>query len=107
MQGIFPEGLKTSRITPIHKGGDSENCDNYRPIALQGSIAKILEKIVAINLTNHLDINNLLYKNQFGFQKGKSTEQNLLLTTDYISKALNNGEYCIGVFLDLKKTFDT
>ena len=30
----------------------------------------------------------------------------LLLITDYISKALNNGEFCIEIFLDLKKAFD-
>ena len=69
--GVFPDYLKASRITPIHKGGSSEVCDNYRPIALQSTIAKILEKIVAISLTNHLDINKLLHNNQFGFQKGK------------------------------------
>ena len=106
-QGVFPMALKSSRVTPIFKAGNSEVCDNYRPISLQSSISKILEKIVSINLTNHLDINNLIYKNQFGFQKGKSTEQNLLLVTDFIANALNDGDYCIGIFLDLKKAFDT
>ncbi len=106
-QGIFPTSLKSSRITPIHKGGDNEVCDNYRPIALQSTIAKILEKTIAISLTNHLDLNKLLHKNQFGFQKGKNTEQNLLLVTDFIANALNDGDYCVGVFLDLRKAFDT
>ena len=106
-QGVFPLALKSSRVTPIFKGGSNEVCDNYRPISLQSSIAKILEKIVAINLTNHLDTNKLIYKNQFGFQKGKSTEHNLLLVTNFIADALNDGDYCIGVFLDLKKAFDT
>ena len=68
---------------------------------------KFLKKIVAINLTNHLDTNKLIYKNRFGFQKGKSTEHNLLLVTNFIADALNDGDYCIGVFLDLKKAFDT
>jgi hypothetical protein len=30
---------------------------------------------------------------------------NLLHVIDYISKSLNDGNYCIGVFLDLKKAF--
>ena len=105
-QGIFPENLKQSKIIPIYKSGKLDDCNNYRPIALLNSISKILEKIVAINLTNHLENNKILHKNQFGFQRGKSTEQNLLLVTDFISKALNDGEFCIGIFLDLKKAFD-
>ena len=93
-------------MVPIYKGGEAELCDNYRPIALLNTISKILEKIVAIHLTNHLEFHKLLSKNQFGFQMGKSTQHNLLLVTDYISKAMNDGEFCTGVFLDLKKAFD-
>ncbi len=51
--------------------------------------------------------NKLLHKNEFCFQKNKSTEQNLLLVTDFIANALNEGDYCIGIVLDLKKAFDT
>ena len=93
-KGIFPNALKQSKEIPIHKGGDLELCDNYRPISLLNSISKILEKIVSVQLTNHLELNNLLSKFQFGFQKGKSTEHNLLLVTDHISKAINEGSYC-------------
>ena len=69
-------------------------------------MSKILEKIVAVKLTNHLQLNNLLYKHQYGFQRGLSTEHNLLHVVNYISNAINNGKYCIGVFLDLRKAFD-
>lgn len=62
--------------------------------------------MVTIKLTNHLQINNLLYKHQYGFQRGKSTEQNLLHVVNFVQSALNKGNFCIGVFLDLKKAFD-
>jgi Reverse transcriptase (RNA-dependent DNA polymerase) len=104
--GTFPEKLKKSRIVPIFKAGDPKLCDNYRPISLLSSLSKILEKIVQIRLVNHLELNNLLYEHQYGFLKGKSTEQTLLHVTDYISKALNKGDYCIALLLDLKKAFD-
>ena len=89
--GKFPSALKRSRTVPIFKGGDAELCDNYRPISLQNSIAKILEKIVSTQLVNHLELNNLLYKHQYGFLRGRSTEQTLLHLTNKIGKALNEG----------------
>ena len=104
--GIFPSKLKCSRTVPIFKTGDRLSCDNYRPIALQSSISKILEKMVAVKLVNHLDLNKLLYQHQYGFQRNKSTEQNLMQLVNYVSTALNDGKYCIGIFLDLKKAFD-
>ena len=86
--GIFPEKFKTSRIVPIFKCGDTKNVDNYRPIALVSTLSKILEKMVAIQLTNHLDINGLIYKHQYGFHKQKSTEHHLIHLTNYIGQAL-------------------
>ncbi len=104
--GKFPLKLKTARVIPIFKSGDPNLTDNYRPISLLSSLSKILEKVVAIQLVNHLDRNNLIYKHQYGFQKNKNTEQNLITAVNFIHNALNNGEYCIGLFLDLKKAFD-
>jgi hypothetical protein len=104
--GKFPSKLKKSRIVPIFKAGDIESCDNYRPISLLSSISKILEKIVQMKLVDHLESHNLLYKHQYRFILGKCTEYNLLHVTNRITEVLNDGKYCIGVFLDLKKAFD-
>jgi hypothetical protein len=104
--GIFPEKLKTSRVIPIFKSGDSLSPDNYRPISLINAFGKILEKIVATELINHLNSNNLIYQKQFGFQKGLSTEHNLIHLVNYVSNALNDNKFCVGIFLDIKKAFD-
>jgi len=104
--GVFPSKLKLCRVIPIFKAGDPLECDNYRPISLLSSISKILEKIVSKKLIDHLLTNDLLYTHQYGFLPGRSTEHNLLQITNYISQALNEGNYCVGVFLDLKKAFD-
>jgi hypothetical protein len=61
---------------------------------------------VAAKLLNHLTENNILYDHQYGFTPGKSTEQNLIQISNYITSALNDNDYCIGVFIDLKKAFD-
>jgi hypothetical protein len=104
--GVFPSKLKLCRVVPIFKAGNNMECDNYRPISLLSSISKVLEKIVAEKLVNHLITNDLLYLHQYGFLPKKSTEHNLLHVVNYISQALNDGNFCIGVFLDLKKAFD-
>ena len=57
-------------------------------------------------MTNHLQINKLVYEHQYGFQRGISTEHNLIHVVNFIANSLNNGNYCIGLFLDLKKAFD-
>jgi hypothetical protein len=105
-QGIFPEQFKTARVVPIFKSGDKTSCDNYRPISLVKTLSKILEKIVQISLVNHLELNNLLYKHQYGFLRARSTEHNLIHVINNIGQALNDGNYAIGVFLDLRKAFD-
>jgi hypothetical protein len=106
MSGTFPEMLKQCRVIPIFKSGSHLECDNYRPISLLSSISKILEKIVAEKLLFHLTSNELLYTHQYGFIPNRSSEQNLLHIINYVTSALNDGNYCVGVFLDLKKAFD-
>jgi hypothetical protein len=104
--GIFPKCFKQCRVIPIFKSGNRLECDNYRPISLLSSISKILEKIVAEKLIYHLLSNDLLYNFQFGFLPKRTTEQNLLHIVNYVSEALNENKYCVGIFLDLKKAFD-
>jgi hypothetical protein len=103
---IFPDKLKNCRVIPIFKAGDQMDVDNYRPISLLSSISKVLEKIVAEKLIHHLLSNDLIYQHQYGFLPKKSTEHNLLHIVNYITSALNEGMYCMGVFLDLRKAFD-
>jgi hypothetical protein len=104
--GSFPSMLKQCRVIPIFKSGNRLECDNYRPISLLSSISKLLEKIVSEKLIYHLTENDLLYTHQYGFLPKKSAEHNLLQILNYVSAALNDGNYCLGVFLDLKKAFD-
>ena len=104
--GVFPAKLKTSKTIPIFKAGDCLSCDNYRPISLLSTISKILEKIVANSLVNHLELNNLLFENQFGFLRNRSTIHNVTKLTNRISRDINEKKFVIGIFLDLKKAFD-
>jgi len=51
-------------------------------------------------------LNNLLYEHQYGFLPKRATEHNLMQVTNFITTAMNDGMFCLGVFIDLRKAFD-
>ena len=61
------------KVIPIHKGGSTEDVNNFRPISLLSVFDKIMEKLVHKRLYEYLELNNLLFEKQFGFRKHNST----------------------------------
>lgn len=105
--GKIPDQLKIAKVIPIYKKGDACQTCNYRPISLLSIFDKLLEKIVHKRLLSHLQKHNVLYQYQFGFRKNHSTTLALIDVIDNIYKYLDNNEITIGIYLDLKKAFDT
>jgi hypothetical protein len=70
----FPESWKTAIITPVYKSEERDLAGNYRPITILPVFSKVLEKIVAEQLMEYLESNQLLYPKQFGFRRIYSTE---------------------------------
>ena len=54
-----------------------------------------------------MDENNILFENQFGFRKQNSTVHALIQITEQITSLIENGKYGCGIFIDLRKAFDT
>mgnify|MGYP001553100430 CR=1 FL=1 len=106
-QSVVPDELKIARVTPIPKSGDLSLVQNYRPISILPVLSKIFEKILYNRVYSFLQENNILSENQFGFRKGYSTEMALSSFVEKITTSLDKGQHTIGVFLDLKKAFDT
>ena len=104
---VFPTKLKIGVIVPIHKTGDMTQFNNYRPISLLPVLSKILEKLVHSRLLNYLDENKILNPLQFGFRKKHSSYMPLAHLIDEVAKSLQNNEITCGIYLDLKKAFDT
>ena len=106
-QGVVPQELKIARVTPIFKAGDKQMLSNYRPISVLPYFSKILEKLIHKRLTNFIENHELFYKFQFGFRNNHNTSHALITLTTEVSSSLDRGHSCLGVFLDLKKAFDT
>ena len=105
--GIFPNKMKTAKIIPIYKSGDKQLLTNYRPISLLSQFSKILEKLFVERLDCFIDKHELLSNNQYGFRTSRSTSMAVVDLVENISKATDNKQYTLGVFIDLKKAFDT
>lgn len=105
--GTVPNVFKHALVYPLFKSGDPKDISNYRPISLLSVVGKLLEKVVNYRFLSYLENKNLLSENQFGFRAGRSTEDAINLLGNYISEALDQKKKSIGVFLDLKKAFDT
>ena len=105
--GIFPNELKLARIVPIFKSGDCTVLSNYRPISILTFFAKVFEKLLYKYLLDCFDDNDIFYQHQFGFREKHSTQQAIISLVEKITGAWESGDMAIGVFLDLKKAFDT
>ena len=75
--------MKIAKVNPVFKTGDKCVFTNYRPISLLPQFSKILEKLYNARLKICLNRYDLFCPSQYGFI------------------------YSIGVFIDLKKAFDT
>ena len=105
--GVFPECLKVAKVLALHKGGSTEELNNYRPISLLSIFDKIIEKIMHNRLYGFLEEHDILCKNQFGFRKGYSTIYALIEIIEKIKHSVDQGKFGCGIFIDLKKAFDT
>lgn len=65
LDGEFPSSFKKSIVIPLYKTGDKNSCNNYRPIAVTLSLAKLLEKCIKTRLISFLNEHKFFNKNQF------------------------------------------
>ena len=99
--------MKIAKVCPIYKSGDKSDLSNYRPISILSCFSKIFEKIIANRLNSYIDKEKILSRCQFGFRKQHSTYMAMLKLYDKISEAIDKNEFCVGIFVDLSKAFDT
>ena len=107
VEGVFPERLKTAEVIPVYKKDSRLSFDNYRPISLLSNLDKIFEKLIYPRIFNFLDNNNSIFCKQFGFRSKHSTAHAILNMSQNISDSLDEGYFGCGVFVDLRKAFDT
>ena len=106
---IVPNKFKIGYISPLIKkpGLNSESLQNYRPVQNQSILSKVIERVVAQQLTAHMRENNLHEQMQSAYRQNHLTETALLKVHSDILSAVDNGCVVVLVLLDLTATFDT
>ena len=104
---VFPDKEKIAKVVPHYKSGPKDNPSNYRPISFLSVFGKITEKLMHSRLYKFLDICDVLHPLQFGFREKHCTDHALINLTEKIKTTIDNKKVGCGVFIDLKKAFDT
>ena len=107
IRGVVPRAWKRARVVPIFKSGDISSLNNYRPISILPIVSKIVERTVHKQLSEFLDINNILHPNQSGFRPMHSTNTVLMKLVSQWSLNIENKQLTGVGFVDLRKAFDT
>jgi len=107
--GNFPDAMKTAAITPSLKklDADHEQFKNFRPISNLTFVSKVIEKAVAVQLTEHIKTCYLDEVFQSAYKTFHSTETALLRVQNDVLCALDKKESVILLLLDLSAAFDT
>ena len=99
--------MKIAKVIPLYRSGSKHSLTNYRAVSLLPQFSKILEKLFNKRLDGFIEKHNLLAESQYGFRSKRSTSHAIIQSTEENAKAIDNKQYVIGVFIDLKKAFDT
>ena len=96
-QGVVPDILKISKVTPTDKGGEVTDPTSFLPISMLSTFAQIFEKRIQKQLINYIEKQKILFQFQFGFRKGHSTIKAITEITNTLRKAIDNNLYTCGV----------
>lgn len=105
--GKFPNALKIGNVIRIHKKGNKENCNNYRPITKLSAIDKVFEETILIRLKTFFKENNIIHEKQYGFVEKSDTLSATLNCIEKIYASVDKKKYVAVLSIDLEKAFDS
>ena len=99
---------KKSNICPIHKKGDKQVINNYRPLSLLPICGNVFETLIFNSVYEYLKEHKFLSADQSGFRANDSCVNQLLSIVHNIYSAF---DACLllnlmASFLDMSKAFD-
>jgi hypothetical protein len=109
-RGTLPPSLKESTTVALRKEGKKDYSlpSSFRPIALENSLAKLVERAVTNRISDAAETHGLLPWNRMGARRQRSTLSAISLVTSCIEAAWKTqpGAVVSILSLDLSGTFD-
>ena len=90
----------------IQKKSDKTDPGNYHPVSLTSLVYKTLEHALVSQIMKHIEMNEILVEEQYEFRSNCSCKAKLFLTTDDLTRALENNLQVDVAILDYEKAFD-
>ena len=105
----MPKSFKTAVLSPLLKKADADynQFSNFRPVSNLSLLSKLVEKAVAVQLTNYIVSHHLDEKLQSAYKVFHSTETALVKVQNDILRAVDSNKSIILLLLDLSAAFDT
>ena len=100
-----PSSWKSATTVLIHKKGDDADPANFRPIALQSCLYKLLMAILADRVTAWAIDNGLLSDCQKSARPGEGCYEHTYLLSSVLKDARRNGKNVNVAWLDLQNAF--
>jgi hypothetical protein len=107
-RGKVPEAINKAVIVNIpKKGGNVEDCNDYRGISLISVALKIVARIVAARLAKVCDKNNILTEFQAGFRRKEECMGQVIALAEITMRRQQKGMSTAVTFLDFQKAYDS
>ena len=107
--GTVPECMKEALVRPLLKKPslNKNELKNYRPVSNLSFVSKILEKVVLLQMLEHIRLNDMHHRFQSAYRVNHSTETALLKVVNDLVMEADANRCNILCLLDLSAAFDT
>ena len=101
--GEVPPVLSLGRCVLLPKGGDASMPAQYRPIVISSVVLKLLTSQLCKRMTQVVEDEGFLGKEQFGFRQGRSTVDAIFTLTTLFRQARVSQKRFAACFVDISK----
>ena len=104
----YPSQWKLDILSPIHKSGEKNDCNNFRGVAVSSCFGKLFNKLLQKRLEKMCQSKGLISDVQGSSRAGSRTSDHLLIVKFLVDKYVKQKGKCLYTcFVDLRKAFDT
>jgi hypothetical protein len=105
--GTYPKIWGENYLITIFKSGSPSDPNNYRGIAINSCLSKLLNSILNNRLVIFLRENKILNNEQIGFRRGSRTADHIFKLKTLICKYIQKSGKIYACFVYLSKAFDS